>query len=177
MSGSAIGLDIVPVWKRFNDGLIKLVDYVPDDKINWSPREDLWNFRGILLHIAATRDSWLSGATKDEGPDGAHVWQTVRSKEQIKEAYARTWERVARFADGWRRLRPLIEFTNGHVAVQRQHMRAEGEINRHFELLATLIGTERGSVSRSCCATVRVAQLDAKLRCQWSAHRHMVEPA
>ena len=28
MSESAIGLDIVPVWKRFNDGLIKLVDYV-----------------------------------------------------------------------------------------------------------------------------------------------------
>jgi uncharacterized damage-inducible protein DinB len=89
-------IDVAPTWRRFNDGLIRLVDYVPDDKMNWSPKPELWNFRGILLHIAATRDGWLGNDVKDgiEAPD---VWRTVRSKSEIQEAYRRTWERVERF--------------------------------------------------------------------------------
>jgi hypothetical protein len=56
MTEYAPRINITPTWARFNDELIRLVDYVPDDKINWSPKPELWNFRGILLHIAATRD-------------------------------------------------------------------------------------------------------------------------
>ena len=91
--GELAKLDIAPVWARFNEGLIRLVDYVPDDKLNWSPQPELWNFRGILLHIAAARDGWLNGV--EAGVDGAEVWRTVRTKDQIKAAYARTWERMA----------------------------------------------------------------------------------
>lgn len=98
------GLDLTPVWARFNEGLIRLVDYVPDDKLNWSPRDDLWNFRGILIHIAGARDGWLSGAVKDGDPDGAHVWHTVRTKDDIKQAYARTWDRLERFLNDPARL-------------------------------------------------------------------------
>ena len=89
-------IDITPTWSRFNDELIRLVDYVPDDKLNWSPKPELWNFRGILLHIAATRDGWLSGDVKD-GVEAPDVWRTVRTKEEIQQAYRRTWERVALF--------------------------------------------------------------------------------
>ena len=80
------GLDITPVWARFNDDLIRLVDYVPDDKINWSPKPELWNFRGILIHIASARDNWLTGTVQD-GVSTPDVWQTVRSKAEIKDAY------------------------------------------------------------------------------------------
>ncbi len=89
-------LDIVPVWSRLNDGLIKLVDYIPDDKMNWSPKPELWNFRGILLHIASARDIWM-GTTVKDGVDAPDVWRTVRSKDEIKEAFRRTRERLDPF--------------------------------------------------------------------------------
>jgi uncharacterized damage-inducible protein DinB len=94
MSGER--LDIVPVWANLNDSLIRLVDYVPDDKINWSPKPELWNFRGILLHIAAARDGWLTGAMND-GVDPGGVWRTVRTRPQIQDAYRRTWGRLESF--------------------------------------------------------------------------------
>jgi uncharacterized damage-inducible protein DinB len=89
-------IDIAPIWAHFNDDLIRLVDYVPDDKMNWSPKPELWNFRGILLHVAATRDGWLGRDVKDgiEAPD---VWRTVRTKSEIQQAYRRTWERLELF--------------------------------------------------------------------------------
>jgi uncharacterized damage-inducible protein DinB len=90
-------IDVTATWGRFNEGLIRLVDYVPDDKLNWSPKPELWNFRGILLHIAATRYGWMSV----DGPDGEQlardVWQTARSKTDIQEAYRRSWDRLVSF--------------------------------------------------------------------------------
>jgi len=90
-------LDIVPYWRAVQDDLLALVDLTPDDKINWSPKPELWNFRGILLHIASARDGWLRGAGIDDpAPD---VWQSVRSKDEIKAAFERTWGRLQRFLD------------------------------------------------------------------------------
>ena len=39
-------IDLTPTWARFNDGLIRLVDHIPEDQLNWSPKPELWNFRG-----------------------------------------------------------------------------------------------------------------------------------
>ncbi len=89
-------IDLTPVWARFNDELIRLVEYVPEDNINWSPKPELWNFRGILLHIAATRDHWLGTVVKDD-IDAPDVYRTVRSKAEIQQAYRRTWERLQAF--------------------------------------------------------------------------------
>ena len=69
-------IDITPTWARLNEGLIRVVDYIPDDKLDWSPKPELWNFRGILLHIAASRDGWLGRDVKD-GVDAPDVWRTV----------------------------------------------------------------------------------------------------
>lgn len=107
-------LDIVPTWSRFNDDLIKLVDLVPDDKINWSPKPELWNFRGILLHIAATRDSWLEGATGAERVPS--VWTTVRTKDEIKDAYRRTWKRVETFLSDGAKLDATYDDEDGPVS-------------------------------------------------------------
>lgn len=90
------GLDLVPVWARFNESLIRLIDYVPEDQINWSPKPELWNFRGILIHIASARDQWLQYTVKD-GVDAPDVWRTVRTKAEVQAAYARTWDRLAAF--------------------------------------------------------------------------------
>lgn len=89
-------IDISPVWARLNEGLIRLVDYIPDDQLNWSPKPELWNFRGILLHIAGARDGWLGIDVKD-GTEAPNVWQTVRTKAEVQAAYARTWARLANF--------------------------------------------------------------------------------
>lgn len=89
-------IDITSTWARLNEGLIRLVDYVPEDQLNWSPKPELWNFRGILLHIAATRDGWLGIDVKD-GIEASDVWRTVRTKSEIQQAYRRTWERMERF--------------------------------------------------------------------------------
>ncbi len=89
-------IDITSTWARLNEGLIRLVDYIPDDKLNWSPKEGLWNFRGILLHIADARDGWLGIDVKD-GIEAPNVWQTVRTKAEVQAAYARTWARLANF--------------------------------------------------------------------------------
>jgi len=89
-------LDITPTWRKLNEEMIRLVAYVPEDQINWSPRPELWNFRGILLHIASARDQWMSTDVKD-GEEAPDVWRTVRSKPEIQAAFARTWARVERF--------------------------------------------------------------------------------
>ena len=89
-------LDITAQWGRLNDTLIELVDYIPDDQLRWSPREDLWNFHGILTHVIITRDNWLGGFAKD-GILPPDVFDTARSKEGVKQELARSWERMIRF--------------------------------------------------------------------------------
>ena len=89
-------LDITAQWGRLNDELVALVDYIPEDKLDWSPQAGLWNFRGILLHIAAARDHWLGQVVRDGDP-ARSVYETARSKEEIQRELRRSWERAARF--------------------------------------------------------------------------------
>ena len=112
-------VDITPVWARFNEDLIRLVDYVPEDKINWSPRPELWNFRGILLHIAGVRDGWLGNDVHD-GVDAPNVYLTVRSKAEIQDAYRRTWERLQAFLGDAKKLDAMYPGDGG------------GEISGHW---------------------------------------------
>ena len=89
-------LDIAAHWGRLNDSILALIDVIPDDKIDWSPREDLWNFRGILAHVASTRHTWLEHAVQDglETPD---VLGGIRDKDGVKRQLQASWERVERF--------------------------------------------------------------------------------
>ena len=89
-------LDIVPVWARLNDGLIRLVDYIPDDKMDWSPKPELWNFRGILLHVASARDNWMGRDVKD-GVEAPDISQTARTKAEMQDALRRSWGRMDAF--------------------------------------------------------------------------------
>lgn len=89
-------LNIVDHWGRMSDSIIALVDVIPEKKLDWSPREDLWNFRGILLHIAGSRDYWMGRIVKDGDP-AKSAYETARSKDGIKLELGRTWERVQLF--------------------------------------------------------------------------------
>ncbi len=91
-----VALDIVPFWGRLNDGMIRLVDYIPDDKMNWSPKPELWNFKGTLIHMIAVRHSWLATDVEDGLPT-PDVLREARTKEAITHHLALSWERVERF--------------------------------------------------------------------------------
>ncbi len=90
-------LDITAQWGRLNDGLITLIDYIPEEKLEWSPREGLWGFRRTLAHLAFARHNWtgnfLTQAIKPED-----VWDKTASKVGIAEALRESWARVLRFA-------------------------------------------------------------------------------
>ena len=88
-------LDIVPMWRRLNDILIELVDVVPDDRMDWSPRPELWSFQRIFLHLAEAREQWMKRAINDGEPD-IDVYQNVATKDDMRDAFRRTWERIER---------------------------------------------------------------------------------
>jgi uncharacterized damage-inducible protein DinB len=89
-------LDIAGYWERMGPQLDELIDLIPGDKMNWSPKPELFNFRGVLLHIAISRHGWLGGTVRDgeEAPDILRLGQT---KEGMKEQLRLSWERMRRF--------------------------------------------------------------------------------
>ena len=89
-------LDITEYWGRLNDTLIALVDYVPDDKLNWSPKPDLWNFKGIFLHVSMSRHSWMVSAVRD-GEDTPDVLRAGQTREGIKDQLRLSWQRLLGF--------------------------------------------------------------------------------
>lgn len=92
-------LEISPYWRGVQDDIVRIVGLIPEDKMHWTPKEDLWNSRGILIHIADARDRWLSdlpGAVHDGDPY-PNIWTTVRTAEDLARELERTFARVERF--------------------------------------------------------------------------------
>ena len=89
-------LDISPHWDSVQEHLIQIVDITPNDKMNWSPKDGLWNFRGILIHVSDARDRWLTRDVKD-GEGHPSIWTTARSKDDLKRELERTYARLGRF--------------------------------------------------------------------------------
>jgi uncharacterized damage-inducible protein DinB len=87
-------LDIVPIWKRLNDGLVQLVDHVPDGKLDWSPRPPLWSFRRSFWHLAEARDQWMNRAINDGQPNIAGGEDVT--KQEIRDLLHGTWQRMER---------------------------------------------------------------------------------
>ena len=81
------GLDITEQWGRLNAGLVDLVDYIPDDKLDWSPREDMWGFRTIMSHFSSTRFNWLTS----EGVDREAVLATIKNKDDLVRQLRESW--------------------------------------------------------------------------------------
>ncbi len=63
MTGEALPrIEITEMYGRLNQGLIDLVEYIPDDKLEWSPREELWDFHHILAHVVFARHNWMGNS-------------------------------------------------------------------------------------------------------------------
>jgi uncharacterized damage-inducible protein DinB len=90
-------LDIAPHWRSVNEDLLRIVDLYPDDRLNWSPKPELWKARGILFHICFGRDGWLFRNVRDGGRDPADIMTTTRTKDDFKRELTRTFDRLQRF--------------------------------------------------------------------------------
>lgn len=106
-------LDIGPNWARLNETIIGLIDYIPDNRLSWSPSPELFNFRGILIHIAVARTNWLENVVKDglfatDGPVLSEsseplddrmrrILQHGKTKDDLKDNLRWSWDRVERF--------------------------------------------------------------------------------
>ena len=95
-SASYPPLDIADQWPKLNEQLVALVDCVPDDKLDWSPRPELWNFKGILLHFSLARHNWLGNTVRD-GEPAPDVLRDGQTKEGMKEQLRLSWGRLERF--------------------------------------------------------------------------------
>lgn len=89
-------LDISAEYARVTDHLIALVDCIPDDKLDWSPKPELWNFKGILLHVATARHGWLGYTVKDGEPT-PNVLVEGQTREGLKQQLRLSGQRLQRF--------------------------------------------------------------------------------
>jgi uncharacterized damage-inducible protein DinB len=89
-------LDITGYWAPLNEQLVSLVDLIPDDKLDWSPRPDLYNLRGILIHISSARHAWMTRDVQD-GETSPDVLREGQTKEGLKEQLRVSWARMERF--------------------------------------------------------------------------------
>ena len=89
-------LDITDQWPKLNEQVVGLVDLIPDDKLEWSPKPELFNLRGIFLHIPLARHNWLGNAVRD-GEQTPDVLRDGQSREGMKEQLRLSWQRLERF--------------------------------------------------------------------------------
>ncbi len=95
MTTSFPRLDVTEQWGRLNDGLVDLVDSIPEDWMNWSPKPELWNFRGTLIHVCIARHGWMEDAKDGEAPPD--ILAAGQTRDGLKEQLRLSWERVQRF--------------------------------------------------------------------------------
>jgi uncharacterized damage-inducible protein DinB len=134
-------IDLTPYWQSVHDHVLQIVDLLPDDKLNFSPKPDLWNSRGILIHIADARDQWLTHTVND-GDSYPGIWTTVKTKDDIKRELERTFDRLLRFLGNQSQLDATYEDDDPQHPTVTGHWIAfhllEHDIHHRAELLQRL---------------------------------------
>ena len=97
MTGEALPrIEITEMYGRLNEGLIDLVEYIPDDKLEWSPQDGLWDFHHILAHLVFARHNWMGNSISQKiKPEQIHG--LMATKIGMQEQLRRSWEAVKRF--------------------------------------------------------------------------------
>jgi len=93
---ASVPLDITPMWARISDELIELLDLIPDGKLDWSPSPELWNFKGILLHIIIGRHGLMQMIVKD-GKQSPDVLREGQTTDGLKGQLRVSWQRMLPF--------------------------------------------------------------------------------
>lgn len=91
--------EVLPLWAKLNEMLVELLDVVPEDRMEWSPKPELWSFRHIFQHLCEAREQWMQRAIADGAPN-IDVYANVHSKE---EAAGGVRDDVGAHCDGVRR--------------------------------------------------------------------------
>ena len=135
-----MALDIAPTWGRLNEQLVELIDHVPDDRLDWSQKPELWSFRRLFLHLAEAREQWMTRRINDGEPNtiDRDVENQRPGKEELRDALRRTWRRVERtisdqakldatYRDLWWKEAPLYDghWVAFHLLEHDIHHRAE----------------------------------------------------
>ena len=108
MAGALPALAITTYWAPLNEQLIGLIDLIPDEQMNWSPKPELHNFRGILIHVSMSRHGWLTYTVKD-GETSPDVLREGQTKEGLKEQLRLSWARMERFLSDQAKLSAVYE--------------------------------------------------------------------
>jgi len=131
-------LDITPIWARVNDELIELLDLAPDDKLDWSPKPELWNLKGILLHVVLGRG--LIAAYVQDGTPVQDALQAGQTKEGLKEVLRRSWESMVPFLSDAGLLNREYEIPyEGQTVRLNGHWLAFGQIEHDIHHRADII--------------------------------------
>lgn len=138
-------INVSPHWRTVQDHLLRIVDLIPDDKLDWTPQSDLWNSRGILIHIADARDLWLADGRHgvQDGEPYPNIWLTARTRDDLRRELVRTFERVERFLTNTSQLDAgYSDEWNGETETYDGHWIAfhllEHDIHHRAELLQRL---------------------------------------
>ena len=108
MPSSFPALNIARYWAPLNQQIIDLVDLIPDDQMDFSPKPELHNFRGILIHISTARHGWLGGTVHD-GETAPDVLREGQTREGLKEQLKLSWQRMERFLSSGEKLTGTYE--------------------------------------------------------------------
>jgi uncharacterized damage-inducible protein DinB len=150
-------LRITEYWQDLTQHLIELVDLVPEGRMNWSPSPEVWNFRGLFLHIAGARHHWLQNAVQD-GEESPDIVRRGQTPEGLKDVLRESWERMLRFLSDADTLNKQYvpppgdpqyvdpaTFDGHFIAYHRlvHDVHHQGDILRHFELLGVALPEDR----------------------------------
>jgi uncharacterized damage-inducible protein DinB len=91
-----------------NENLIELVDLLPEEKLDWVPREAEWAAPTIFAHIAMARHMGPLG-TPDAMARIGQLPMNCRTKDGIKEELGRSWELIERFLSDPEKLNATYE--------------------------------------------------------------------
>ncbi len=148
-------LDITAFWAPLNQHLIDLVDRIPDEKLDWCPRPDLHNFKGILIHIAWARNAWMARDVQD-GEETPDVLGEGQTREGLKEQLRLSWARMERFLSSQQRLDASYDVPDGGHAggthSRRGHWLAyhglEHDVHHRADIFyyMALLGIDHGEV-------------------------------
>ena len=89
-------LDGTALWAEINEEFVELIDLLQDDKLDWSPKPELWNARGIFLHILTGRNFLMEKVVQDEETT-PNLIQEVQTANGIKEQMRLAWRRMGPF--------------------------------------------------------------------------------
>ncbi|MEX1254741.1 MAG: DinB family protein [Dehalococcoidia bacterium] len=146
-------LDITAYWAPLNEQLVALLDLVPDDKLDWSPKPELYNFKGILLHVVVARHNWM-GRDVGDGEETPDVLREGQTKDGLKAQLRLSWARMERFLSSRDRLEATYDVPHGPAGVARTngHWLAfhglEHDIHHRADIFhyLALLGIDHGAI-------------------------------